>query len=230
MSFESPTLESEKNLEAVATVEVEPGYEGFIPEEFRENPLGYFESRGRNIKPGQTRRDEFGAIREDPTAVKELPTWVGPDGRELQTVGKRVNVEKGMIGKSRDPFYEYGIMEVVSGLGLPTPKPVAKAEQQGAHLIVMEKVEGTNWYGGSILKRERGYSDEDIENLKRQAEVLIGKLKQEFEDAGITRSWKLSDMIFSIRDDVVVSVTPTDWERTKINYEKLEAYKREHQL
>ena len=235
MPLEGPpktqNAENEARMEAIssARVEVEHGYEGFIPEEFRKDPVLYFESKGQNIKSGEIEWDESGKVREDPTAVKELPVWRDLDGKEIQTVGKRVNVEKGKVGESGDPFHEYKIMGLVRDLGLPAPKPIAKAEQKGTHLIVMEKVKGVGWYKKEALKlKEAGYSDEDIEDLKQQAEVGMNELKQRFEEAGIVRGWKLKDMIFDIdvENKRIRNIVPTDWERTKINEEKMEEYKK----
>lgn len=229
MSFEKPTFEPNKETEPQAKVEVESNCEQFVPLEFRRDPLGYFESQGRNIKSGEIKRGETGRVREDPTAVKELPTWSDSQGNQLHAIGKRVNMEKGKIGESGDPFYEYRIMEIVRDAGLPTPRPIAKAEQSGAHLIVMEKARGIGWYEKDALHlKEKGYADEDIETLKRQAEEQMLVLQRKFEEAGIERGWKLKDMIFDvdIEGKTIRGITPVDWERTKINHEKLEAYKR----
>ena len=82
MSFKNPTFES-KESEPKAKIEVESGLDGFVPDEFRQNPVEYFESRGQNIKSGEIKRDETGRVREDPTAVKELPVWTDAGGQEL---------------------------------------------------------------------------------------------------------------------------------------------------
>ncbi len=229
MSFENSTFESGKESEPKAKVEVEPGFDSFVPDEFRQNPVEYFENKGENIKSGEVKRDETGRVREDPTAVKELPVWTGASGQELRTVGKRVNIEKGKVGESGNPFYEYKIMETVTRVGLPAPRPIAKVEQQGTRLIVMEKVQGIGWYGKDAMKlKEKGYTDEDIENLKTQAETMMTELQQRFEEAGIIRGWKLKDMIFDIdiENKRINGIVPTDWERTKIDAEKLEEYRR----
>jgi len=232
MSFENPTFESGQESEPKAKIEVESGLDAFVPEEFRQNPVEYFESREQNIKSGEVKRDETGRVREDPTAVKELPIWTDQGGQELRTIGKRVNIEKGKVGESGDPFYEYKIMETVTSVGLPAPRPVAKVEQQGTHLIVMEKVQGVGWYEKDALKlKEKGYTDEDIENLKTQAETMMAGLRQQFEEAGIVRGWKLKDMIFDIdiENKRINKIVPVDWERTKIYAEKLEEYRRKIQ-
>ena len=50
------------------------------------------------------------------------------------------------------------------------------------------------------------------------------ELQRRFETIGLIRTWKLKDMIFDV--DLVAktikSITPTDWERTKIDAEKIE--------
>ncbi len=222
------TFESGKEFKPKVKVEIEPGYNDFIPQEFKQNPLSYFESKGKNIKTGEVKRDETGRVREDPTAVKELPVWTNANGEELKTIGKRVDIRKGKVGESGDPFYEYKILKIINEIGLPAPKPVAKIEQEASHLIIMEKVFGVGWYEKDSLNLpEKGYSAEDIENLKKQAEEQMRALAQEFERAGIKRNWKLKDMIFVLDLDSksVLRIIPTDWERTKIDYEKLEEYK-----
>ena len=88
------------------------------------------------------------------------------------------------------------------------------------------------WYGKDAVKlKEKGYSDEDIENLKRQAETLMMELQRRFEEAGISRGWKLKDMIFDIdiKNKIINGIVPADWERTKIDVEKLEKYRRKIQ-
>ena len=50
------------------------------------------------------------------------------------------------------------------------------------------------------------------------------ELQSQFEEAGITRGWKLKDMVFDIdvENKRIVGMTPTDWERTKIDKERFE--------
>lgn len=232
MSFERPTIESGPEEEPKAKVEVEAGYEQFIPAEFRDDPVDYFEREGQNIKTGEIKYDEAGRVREDPTAVKDLPVWRDRTGEELDTVARRVNIEKGEIGKSGDPFYEYKILELLRELKLPAAQPVAKAEQGNSHLVVMEKIPGIRWSEKDALHlRENGYSDGDIENLKKQAEEQMTELQQRFEEAGIVRGWKLKDMVFDV--DVegkrIRKIMPTDWERTRIDQQKVEEYRRKLQ-
>lgn len=228
MSFENSIFKS-RELQPVIKVEIEPDFRCFVPDEFIQNPIEYFEKMGQNIKSGEIKRDEFGRVREDPTAVKEFPAWQDAGGNELQTIGKRINTKKGKIGESGDPFYEYTIMKIVRSIGLPAPRPIAKVEQQGVYLIVTEKVPGIGWYEKDKLKlKEKGFSNEDIENLKRQAETMMVELQQIFEEAGIIRGWKLKDMIFDIdfENKKIKGIIPTDWERTKIDAKKLEEYRK----
>lgn len=232
MSFEQPTIESRPEEEPKARIEIESSYEQFVPAEFRDDPAGYFEREGKNVKVGEIKHDETGRVREDPTAVKDLPAWHDQEGNSLDTVARRVNIEKGEIGKSGDPFYEYKVLELLRELRLPAAKPVAKAEQRNNHLIVMKKIPGIRWSEKNVLHlREGGYSDEDIKDLKSQAEEQTAELQRRFEEAGIMRGWKLKDMVFDV--DVegkrVRKITPTDWERTKIDQQKVEEYRRKLQ-
>jgi hypothetical protein len=228
MNLENSTFESRKELKPKSKVEVEVGYENFVPEEFRQDPLSYFESRGKNIKTGEVKSDETGRVYEDPTAVKELPTWTDVNSVAIQTIGKRVNIKKGKVGESGDPFYEYRVMEIMNNVGLSAPKPVAKVEQAGIHLIIMEKVQGIGWHDKDKLHlKEKGYTDKDMENLKQQAEQQMLQLQVLFEEAGIKRGWKLKDMIFDldIERKIIKKITPVDWERTKIDQRKLAIYR-----
>lgn len=223
MKFGGEMFKFEKKLESKTKIEIESGCDVFVPEEFRLNPLNYFETKGKNIKSGEVKYNLFGKIKEDPTAVKEFPVWSDKDGNELRTIGKKINIEKGKVGESGDPFYEYKIMEIVKGIGLPTPSPIAKVEHNGIHLIVMEKALGDNWYE---LKDKR-YTNEEVENLKLQGEEKMNELKNQFEEAGIIRGWKLKDMVFDIDNEskIIKKIIPVDWERTKIDEVKLAKYR-----
>jgi len=232
MSFERPIIESRPEEEPKAKIEIESGYEQFVPAEFRDDPIGYFEKEGRNVKSGEIKYDEAGKIREDPTAVKDLPPWFDQDSNRLDVVVRRVNVAKGEVGESGDPFYEYKILELARELGLPAARPVAKVESGGNHLIVMEKISGVRWSEKDALHlREKGYSDEDIEDLRRQAEKQMAELQQWFNEAGILKDWKLKDMVFNIdvKGKKIRKIIPTDWERTKIDRKKVKEYRRKLQ-
>lgn len=198
-------------------IQIKPEYESYIPEEFKKSPLSYFETHGVNIKQGEILYDENGQVREDPTAVKDLPVWENDDGQQLHTVGKKVNLLKGKVAEANDPFYEYQIMEYVQSKGLPGPKTVAKVSEGNSHLIIMENVPGMRWSFRKSLKKH-GYTDDDVNELHKKAEVMIIDLQKRFEDQGIIRGWKLSDMIFDIdiENKELRSLTPVDWERTKI--------------
>jgi len=225
MNFDQPTSEEEGIKKA--KIEIEEVFAGFIPVGFKDDPVAYFEREGANIKEGETKYDETGKVREDPTAVKDLPVWRNRAGVELETVAKRVNLEKGETGKSEDPFYEFKILELLRELGLPSASPIAKVGSGTDHLIVMEKVPGLRWTEKDFVKlRKLGYSEEDMQDLKEQAEEQMSRLEFQFKDAGIIRGWKLKDMIFDIdlKNKKVNKITPIDWERTKVDHQKVEQY------
>ncbi len=222
MSFENPTSQTEQI--SLPKLDVENKYADFLPDEFKTDPLGYFERQGINVKSGEIKYDEEGKAREDPTAVKDLPVWTKPGGETLETVGKRVNVEKSQVGKSEDPFYEYEIMEIVAEFALPAPRPVAKVEQEGKHLIIMERVFGIRWTEESMKAiHESDLTENDKQELLKQAEEKMQKLQAKYESIGLNRTWKIKDMVvgIDIGEKKVDSITPTDWERTKIDQEKL---------
>ena len=203
----------------VPKIEINPDYADFVPREFVENPLLYFESNGVPIKSGEPKIDQNGIVREDPTTVRDFPVWTNSDRKEVRTVGKKVNVAKGKVSESGDPFYEYKILQLLAKMGLPAAKPVAKTKQNGTCLIVMERILGIRWSEKDQLDlKNRGYSDEDIAGLYANAEQMMADLKVRFEEVGVVRGWKLQDMVFQIDIDnkKITSIIPTDWERTKI--------------
>ncbi|HEU0050753.1 MAG TPA: hypothetical protein VFQ60_01715 [Patescibacteria group bacterium] len=119
-------------------MEIEPGFEEYIPQSFKDDPIGYFDREGKNVKPGLTSFKPSGEIKEDPTAVKDFPEWKNPRGKALQIVAKRVNVKKSQVAKSGDPFYEFSVMKRVRSLGLPAPEPIGKVGIGTAHILLME--------------------------------------------------------------------------------------------
>lgn len=227
MSIEHPRVNPAEDSPLESTVQIEPGYEGFIPTEFNQDPIGYFEREGKNIKPGEIKYDDKGEIRDDPTAVKELPLWFDQTGKQLRVIGKRVDKTKGEVKKSEDPFHEYRVMGAVHSVGLPAAKPVARIEQGKTHLLLTEKINGIGWYEKNKL-RENGYTDTDIGNLKQGAEDMMKRLEVQFLEAGISRGWKLKDMIFDLDLDTktLKGLIPTDWERTTIDNLKLTEYQK----
>jgi hypothetical protein len=168
--------------------------------------------------------DEQGGIKEDPTATKDLPVWKNEEGEELYTVGKKVNTIKSQVGKSGDPFYEYSIIAIAREFDLPAPIPVAKVKRDNEHLIVMKKIDGIRWTDeGMKIINESDLTEADKQSLLSQAQEMMIGLQQQYEQIGLKRNWKLKDMIFDvdIANRKVLKVIPTDWERTKINMEKL---------
>lgn len=210
-------LESFENV----NIEIESGYERFIPQDFKDDPFGYFEREGKNIKSGEVTHAPDGRVKEDPTAVKDLPSW--SDGeRELGVVGKKVNTAKAEVAKSGNPLYEYNMMRVIRELGLPCPAPIASIQKGENFLFIMEKAPGFRVVGSDIQKlRELGYSETDLEHLKQEAEGKLDALETHFVELGVERHWDLKDMIFDIEHETksIRGVTPVDWERAKFTKE-----------
>ncbi len=202
-------------------VESKPEIEDFVPEEFKNEPIKYFEEKGKNVKSGEIKHHEDGTVREDPTAVKDFPEWKNPSGEKIKVVGKRVNAEKAQVGQTGDLFHEYKVMELVTDVGLPAPRLIAKAEQNNQYLFVMERATGIRWNERTQILRESGMSEADIENWQQKARDKMQALGDVFEEYGILRGWKEQDMVFDIDEQTkeIKKITPTDWERTKINLE-----------
>ena len=216
MSFECPKIETGIKPET----EIESNYRDFVPKEFKGDPFGYFERLGKNIKSGEIKTDEQGRVLEDPTAVKELPVWQNPQGKEISVIAKRVNREKGEVARSQNPLHECEVMRKVKELGLPVADTIGWIREGDSYLILTERIPGTLWRDKDALKlREKGYSKEDIEQLKQQAQQQMEELAEEFKKKGIIRSWKLKDMVFDldIEGKKIKKITPTDWERTSID-------------
>ncbi len=218
-------------------IEIEPGFEAFVPPEFRNDPLRYFEERGRNIRRGEVKYKPTGEIKKDPTAIKELPVWVDDHARELIVVAKRINVQKAEVAQSNDPFHEYRVMLIAREFGLPCPQPVARIVELGTYLFVMERVAGLRLVGRDLgvihwlrqdeaLLKDKGreFSAEEFDRLMLEASRMMSGLQSRYESVGLIRSWwRLKDMILDVDLDrrVLRSITPIDWEKTRIDAEKL---------
>jgi hypothetical protein len=145
-----------------------------------------------------------------------------------------VNRDKHQIAQSGDPFHEYNVMKIAREFDLPCPRPVAKVEQAGDYLIVMERIEGMRWdetLPGLLADGQRLTWVGGIDKLKEEAGPMMLKLQQDYEAVGLTRTWKLKDMIFDldVENRKLNSVTPTDWERTCIDLDKV-THARRHKL
>lgn len=193
----------------------------FVPEDFKNDPFGYFEQRGANIKPGEIKYKETGEISDDPTAVKEFPTWENSTGDILNVIAKKVNAEKSQVRHSGDPFYEYHVMELANELNLPCVEPIAKIESEGQFMFLTKKVNGiTRLDENTKNLQERGWSQSDILSIKNQAEEIMNKIKEQYDAVGIMRKWELKDMVCNIdfEKKSIISVIPTDFEKTKIDH------------
>ena len=179
---------------------------GTAPMDFMEDPFLYFESRGKNARSGEKLFDSKGRLRDDPTAVKIIP-WTNGE----QVIAKKVNIEKGMVRKLNDPFYEAEIMEAVLKAGLPAAKLIACVEQSGRFMIVMEKVGLISYW--DMKKMNRG----DFLRIMWQARRMMAQLASRFRKAGFVRSWKLNDLLFKMENNLITEIIPVDWEKTKFD-------------
>jgi hypothetical protein len=184
---------------------------GRAPESFMEDPFGYFEREGINIKPGKKKFDRKEKLIDDPDAVKMFP-WTN----DLKVVGKMIDTDKGMIKETGDPFYEMMIIDAVRAAGLPATEVIGTVEQDGKYMMITEWIRGSmNWYDMKSLEK-MGYSPRDMKRMFNEARKIMDQMSFRFRKAGFIRGWKLNDMIFIIKNKAVIDIVPTDWERTKI--------------
>jgi hypothetical protein len=205
------------------SLEIDPAFIPYVPEDFKNDPFGYFEREGKNIKSGEITYKESGEISEDPTAVKDLPIWAGADGSAISVVAKRINTAKSEVRRSQDPYYECHIMEFARAFGLPCPRIVLKAESTDQFLFVTERVKGMRGLEKEMrFLKENGFSDADMESIKIQAETMMKALKERYDAVGIARKWELKDMVFDVdlENKKIISLVPTDFEKTKIDQPK----------
>ena len=221
-----------------AEISIESGYEQFVPEEFKADPFGYFETSGGKIKTNEAIYDAGGRIRENPGAVRRFPVWTSLDGPELRIVGKIVDPSKGKARKFGNPFYEYEVLKKLSRAGLPCAKPIAKITTAERHMFLMESVPGITFFDFKKIMpelKEKGWTDEDFLRLEDEAYRFMDEMREKFESAGIIKEhntirhgehWKTQDMVFDIdfNNKKIRSVVPTDFEKTKVDEEKLVAY------
>lgn len=195
------------------------------PADFVADPFGYFERVGINTRPGTTTYNLAGRIKEDPTAVKDLPPWHLRQGdASIGVVAKRVNRNKARIADTQDPLHEFTILSYVHEHGLPGARPLAHVAKNGEHLLVMEKLEGVRLpYNNKdviieTLMHEHALSKDDAEDLLTQATVMMAELSIRFDQAHVMRRWHIKDMVLGIdfANKKVTSVMPVDWERTYI--------------
>lgn len=221
---------SPERQENKTRVHIENQYEDFLPDDFRNDPQKYIEEHGENIKSGEIKYHDDGSVREDPTASKFLPEWQNKRGEIIQSVSKKVNLEKvrtrteAMGEKFEDPLLEYKMMSLCQILDLPSAKPIGLVRQGSELYTLMERLKGYTW-----TKRDKealsrlGLMTDDEDLIKRQIEEQMSALKERYETFGIYRKWKHKDMVFSldIESKTVTGIVPVDWEGSYLDREKL---------
>jgi hypothetical protein len=217
-------------------IEIESEYQDFIPEDFYSDPEAYIQKYGKNIKFGDTEYSDTGRIKEDPNAVKDLPAWEDGKGGTLDTVVKKVNLNKGEVGKAGNPWhYEYDILHLAQKIGLPGVKPVGKIERGEDYYFLMTKAPGIRVVGEEFEKNyaeiKNNFSADEFRMLEDKIQKERVSIMQQYEEVGIYRNkLKLEDVVVDFNKETLElhSVTPVDWERAKVDKEKVIKYIKEH--
>lgn len=210
MKFESMYLEEENHQSY--SILIEQGFEDRLPSDFLSDPFAYVAQHGVQVKEGEPTIDDNQVVREDPTAVLDLPLG------DTQVVVKRVNSQKGEIKKRDNVYHEYEVMLEVIKRGLKTAQPIAYIDGGTQQMFLMEALPGTRWIKQTkrLLKKEHGYSDEDLAFISYQIQEKATEMEKIYAEQGVFRNrWKEQDMIIDL--DVerkrVLGITPIDWER-----------------
>ena len=229
-----------RNMESLESfpkfkIEIEPEYQDFLPEEFYSDPETYIHKYGKNIKFGDTEYAEDGRIKEDPNAVKDLPVWNDDNGNSLDTVAKKINPDKGEVGEAGNRWYEYAILHLAQRIGLPAAKPVGKVEGDEDYYFLMTKVPGMRMTGSEyeevLAEIEDKFSPDKIQTFKDKVNQERVKVMEQYEEVGIYRNkLKREDMVIDFDKETLElrSVTPVDWERAKVDNEKVIQYIEKH--
>ena len=107
---------------------------------------------------------------------------------------------------------------------MPSAKPIGFVKQDESLYTLMERVKGYTWTSRDkeILKQQ-GLTDQDEEPIKRQIEEKMHELRNKYEEFGIYRKWKHSDMVFDLdlEHKKIISITPVDWEKSHLDLQKM---------
>ena len=200
-------------------IELEADCRGYPPPQFIADPMRYFETEGRAVRHGDLVFDEFGAIEDDPAAVRDFPPWRNAQDQPLQVVCKRVNLLKSDVRRTRDPYYEYRVLHLARCLGLPTARPIARLVHRGCFFILTERVSGLRW----VQRRSAGIDESRSGKIREQAEALLAQLEATALAAGLRRRWHVKDTVIQLDEamQTVLAVVALDWERVKLDFERL---------
>lgn len=211
MSFERIIKESDGEK---IDLEIETGFENFVPLEFKQDPFGYFERTGKEIR------------KDEKVEVRNMPVWHNEKGEKLKTVAKNIITSSDKKGSAKDSLFEYKIIRLAHSLGLPAPNAVTKAENKDKHLMVVEEPSGFRWKDREEFFREYNLNDEEVKDIKKQAGEEIKNLREIFKNAGIAKDWKMEDLVFDVdfNNRKINNVTPLNFEKSKINWDRFMSY------
>lgn len=123
------------------------------------------------------------------------------------SIYKVVETNKSSISKTEFPYLEPLIMEYARRMDVPAPLVTNLLYSDGRYIF------GTKYYplpnGEEIIKANP--------ELKKSLETKALELKLLYYRIGIERNMLLKDILFDIKDGIIVNAIPLDFERIKYN-------------
>jgi hypothetical protein len=203
---------------------LEPKYQGFFADEFLGNPLRYLEQHGLVKKP---RRSDSKKHERTADAFKVFEfANLRREGQRLSAIVKIVDSAEVVLpdrsGRlAADPLLELHILRWLKELRLPGAEPIGHLTNNACTLILYEKLNGHTTKDPDI---QTVYQRFGAEQVRRQVDARLELLRPAYEAVGIQRhAWRARDAVFVLDPQgVVSSVVPIDWEKTTIDWTKLD--------
>ena len=182
------------------SLELLPGAEGEIPAGFVEGAFEFALRHGKTLKHTN--------VSDKGKPTNEI-IWKFPGKNDKAFVAKLVQA-----GKMDLPDQELKILQRIHEAGLPAPRPLGMMQIGSDHFTLMEYVDGIS--GQDIWQKldEQGWSKEQIEQAKQDAERMMTDIADRFRtELEIDKPWYIKDFLLKFNGRTLVSMFPLDWER-----------------
>lgn len=194
------SFEAVPNQEKPYRLELLPGAEEEIPEGFIEGAFEFALAHGRTLKETQ--------VSEKGEPTNEI-VWKFPGKDDRAFVAKLVQTEK-----MEKPDAELKTLQRIHEAGLPAPRPLGMLHVGSADFTLMEFVEGESGQDIWVKLGEKGWSEEQINQAKQDAERMMHEIADRFRnELGLDKPWYIKDFLLHFQGRTLVSMFPLDWER-----------------
>jgi hypothetical protein len=197
---------------------VAPEYAGFFHREFVADPIGYLQRYGRPKKPVKLHRT---------IKVFELDGPILGAAQPVTAIAKIVTPEKLVLldrhhHRVTDPLLELRILLWLQTLGLPGAAPIGHARIGEQVVILYRKLPGLTTKDAEVRRLFASHGEAAI---RRDIDQRLAEIRPAYERAGIHRPhWRGKDSVFTVESSGrVTGAIPIDWERTRIDWSRLDA-------